>query len=339
LVEYLGDVISGDENDRRYPKDALGVYCLKLSASVFIDSALSRGVGAAANAPPRGTRPNLKFVSHAASKSARLEVVRHVDPGDELFVSYGDEYWQYAAKAQHHTVDVPDWEWDLSDPFATLPLPGPVLTPSVPDSPVPAAVAPPTVPSVAPVPEALHFLRGKGVHKLYHFTDVSALSSIQEHGLQSWVALDRKGIAGRRGSSALSRELDKKKGLGDFVRLSFTPRHPMMYTATKDGRLAEAVVLEVDLDVVSGPGVLFSDRNAASSDAIVSPSASVVHWDIVLRRDQFAVSRTDRRFFQAEVLVPSAVSRVLVHCPAGQGSCPCSCSWPRCSCACPCCTR
>jgi hypothetical protein len=63
----------------------------------------------------------------------------------------------------------------------------------------------------------------------------------------------------------LSRALDAKKGLGDFVRLCFTKRHPMMFSATKDGRLAEAVVLEVDLDVVSLPGVLFANRNAAAS--------------------------------------------------------------------------
>jgi hypothetical protein len=129
LVDYLGEVISGDENNRRYPKNTVGVYCLRVSASVFIDSALSRGVGAVANAPPSGTRPNARFVTHAASKSARLEVTRQIKAGEEIFVSYGAEYWQYAAKSPHFTVDVPDWEWDLSDPFA--PPPAPVSVPPV----------------------------------------------------------------------------------------------------------------------------------------------------------------------------------------------------------------
>ena len=123
LVEYFGEVISGDENNKRYPKDTVGIYCFKVSASVFIDSALSRGVGAAANAPPNGKPPNARFVSHAASKSARLEVIRPILAGDEIFVSYGDEYWPYVAKTQHFTVDIPDWEWDVSDPFAGPPLP------------------------------------------------------------------------------------------------------------------------------------------------------------------------------------------------------------------------
>jgi hypothetical protein len=181
----------------------------------------------------QAARGLMRFVTHAASKSARLEVTRQIKAGEEIFVSYGTEYWQYAANSSHFTVDVPDWEWDLSDPFA--PPPTPV---SVPPVPVPATAS-----------EAVDFLRGKGVQKLYHFTDVSSLPSIREYGLQSWVALDRQGIVGRRGSSSLSRALDAKKGLGDFVRLCFTKRHPMMFSATKDGRLAEAVVLEVDLDV------------------------------------------------------------------------------------------
>jgi hypothetical protein len=220
---------------------------------------------------------------HATSKTARLEVVRPI---------------KAAAKTQHFTVDVPEWEWDLSDPF--------VLPPAA-----PAVVLP--VLSKSTASDALLTLRGKGIKKLYHFTDVSSLPSIQKHGLLSWVALDRMGIGGRRGSSALSRELDTKKGLGDFVRLCFTQQHPMMYSAKKDGRLAEAVVLEIDLDVVSVPGVLFSDRNAAASDAVISRSPTEIRFDLVRCSSQFAVSLTDRRFYQAEVLVPTSVSPALIN--------------------------
>ena len=115
----------------------LGIYCLQVSSSCFIDSALFRGVGAVANAPPKGVRANVRFVAFAPTKSARIEVVRHINAGDEIFAGYGAEYWRHAG-APHSTVDVPDWEWDLSDPFAA-PLP-----------PVPAPLAPVVVP-VAPV--------------------------------------------------------------------------------------------------------------------------------------------------------------------------------------------
>ena len=59
--------------------------------------------------------------------------------------------------------------------------------------------------------------------------------------------------------------LDERKGLGDFVRLSFTPRHPMMYVALREGRLSDPVILEISLGVVLIPGTLFSDRNAAAN--------------------------------------------------------------------------
>ena len=128
LVDYLGEVVSNTVIEQRYPKKTLGAYSLKLSASLFLDSALSRGVGACANAPGKGMRPNVCFVAHAGSKSARLEVVRPIKPGEEIFVSYGRDYWR-KADAPHFTVDVPDWEWDLSDPFAVPSAPTRFLSP------------------------------------------------------------------------------------------------------------------------------------------------------------------------------------------------------------------
>ena len=84
LVDYLGEIVSKSQIEKRYPKNTLGAYSLKLSSSLFIDSALSRGVGACANAPVKGIRPNVCFVTHAGSKSARLEVVRPINAGDCL---------------------------------------------------------------------------------------------------------------------------------------------------------------------------------------------------------------------------------------------------------------
>ena len=97
LVDYLGEVVSNTVIEQRYPKKTLGAYSLKLSASLFLDSALSRGVGACANAPGK-VRPNVCFVAHAGSKSARLEVVRPIKPGEEIFVSYGRDYWRKATR-------------------------------------------------------------------------------------------------------------------------------------------------------------------------------------------------------------------------------------------------
>jgi len=79
----------------------------------------------------------------------------------------------------------------------------------------------------------------------------------------------------------------------------------MLFVALKETRLIDPVVLEVDLNVVCIPGTRFSDRNAASSRAVVSEDPQIVRFDVIFRPSQFAVPTTDRAFFQAEV--PSAV--------------------------------
>ena len=118
LVDYFGEVLDAATIEERYPINVTGIYALMLSRSFCIDSALVRGVGAAANAPPPKVRPNAKFVVNPRNRSARLEVLRHIKAGDEIFVSYGDEYGE-VANCKHTTSDVPEWEWDLSDPFSS----------------------------------------------------------------------------------------------------------------------------------------------------------------------------------------------------------------------------
>ena len=170
---------------------------------------------------------------------------------------------------------------------------------------------PRSLPQIVSSPETaeanLHFLCRNGVTRLYHFTDRSCLPSIATFGLLSWVGLEKACIFGKKGSSELSRALDESKGLGDFVRLSFSPKHPMMFVALKEGRLVDPVVLEVNLGIVLTSGTLFSDRNAAASTALVTDNPSHIRFDVALCSNHFSVSRANRHFFQAEVLIPSKI--------------------------------
>lgn len=158
-------------------------------------------------------------------------------------------------------------------------------------------------------------LKDNGVRHLYHFTDVSNLDSIREHGLCSWFKVDERKLEARKGSSSLSRTLDQRKGLADYVRLSFVRDHPMMFVALRDGRLSRAVLLRIKLEVVSRPGVLFCPQNAASSGVDSSPDPSVVRFDIIRARGHFGVSREEKKLYQAEVLVPSCVPPHLIEFP------------------------
>ena len=82
-------------------------------SALVIDSALFRGVGASA-------KPNACFVPCSRSGTARIEITRRVR-AEEIFISYGRDYWKKSHSSTHSTVNVPDWEWDLSNPFASVP--------------------------------------------------------------------------------------------------------------------------------------------------------------------------------------------------------------------------
>src|SRR6185312_9457721 len=157
LGEYMGELLPAEEIERRYPRGDVGIYCLGLSKSLFIDSALIRGACASANASRKGLKPNVRFVPNFVGRSARLEVTRPIPKGGEIFVGYGAEYWRGISSMSYSTVDIPDWEWDTSNPFApasstispALSLPFPVITTPASIS-VPVPVTPPVVPSIVP---------------------------------------------------------------------------------------------------------------------------------------------------------------------------------------------
>lgn len=127
---------------------------------------------------------------------------------------------------------------------------------------------------------------------LYHFTDESNVASIQKFGLLSWPELRKRRIPHRPNSNDLSRNLDKRKGLQDYVRLALSPDHPMAFKALSEKRISKVVWLEITDEVVDLPGVLFSDTNAAANHACVN------------NRRRTAFRSSDR---QAEVLVPRRV--------------------------------
>lgn len=151
-------------------------------------------------------------------------------------------------------------------------------------------------------------LKSKGITKLYHFTDISNIQSIIDNGgLYSWKACNRNGITIQSpGGSNISRSLDDHRGLGNYVRLSFTENHPMMYVAQNDGRISYPVILEIDLAVVDWPTTKFSDRNATKNGAIVTggySGANNIHFQTVKQWNHFNLSVAEKEFYQAEVLV------------------------------------
>ena len=162
------------------------------------------------------------------------------------------------------------------------------------------------------MPDAYDLLKQNGIRILYHFTDRANIKSIIENnGLYSWKACEQKGITiSKPGGSDTSRSLDSYRGLENYVRLSFTRDHPMMYVAKKEGRISDPVILEIDLSVVNRYGTLYADRNATKNGVIIKEGyegAKNIHFQTVKRTDYFNIDPAEKEFYQAEVLVKGMV--------------------------------
>ena len=113
--------------------------------------------------------------------------------------------------------------------------------------------------------EILDYLKMKGVRCFYHFTDKQNYNSIRKYGgLLSWhYCKEHDIIIPNAGGDSLSRGLDIRQGLQDYVRLSFCNDHPMAYRKHQEG--SELYLLKVSIDVAAFESARFSDRNAASN--------------------------------------------------------------------------
>ncbi len=149
------------------------------------------------------------------------------------------------------------------------------------------------------------YLEAKGIQQFYHFTDIGNLKSIIKNGgLYSWYGIQKKGISSLLSSNELSRQLDVKHNLQDYVRLSFYSYHPMstrlIYEENKD-----LVWLEIDLDVACWESTLFSNINATDNNVKVDGDFNFLK---TLDLDIFKYEYRDldllgKKEYQAEILV------------------------------------
>jgi hypothetical protein len=152
-------------------------------------------------------------------------------------------------------------------------------------------------------------LKANKIKSLYHFTDKSNIKSIIKNGgLYSWHYSDRNNITiPYPGGGSLSRDLDKRYGLQDYVRISFTKEHPMMYTAKDDGRIKNPIILEIDLKVCYFLNTKYANMNATKTGHNCGDSLDdlqAIKFDIVKLPTHFDILNAENvKYFQAEVLV------------------------------------
>ena len=137
---------------------------------------------------------------------------------------------------------------------------------------------------------------------LYHFTHKENLEQIKEMGgLYSWVQLEKMWKPCQHpGGDFLSRKLDIKYNVADYVHLSFSYKHPMSYRNDHD-----IVILRIHPIVCLLPDTLFCNMNATDKKhSIGSTYKDLVNINLWTTKMGYLASGT--RLFkekQAEVLV------------------------------------
>ena len=154
----------------------------------------------------------------------------------------------------------------------------------------------------------------QGIKKLYHFTDRDNLESIIKNGgLYSWMDCEHKGIKiAKPGGGSTSRQLDSGRNLENYVRVSFTTQHPMMYVAMKDGRISNPVILEIDPETIYWKDTCYSNMNATIHRIKPNigeslPDFKQIHFQSVKVHKHFDLPEEEQPYFQAEVLVKNFI--------------------------------
>lgn len=157
-------------------------------------------------------------------------------------------------------------------------------------------------------------LLGHGITCFYHFTDERNLENIRKYGgLISWYSCAKHEIGViSAGGDSLSRNLDVRYNLQDYVRLSFCRDHPMAYKHKLAGK--NLVLLQIKIDVALWEETLFSNMNATDNEHSHGGSLND------LKRIDFAavkknyVRRDDEdfKYHQAEILVKTAIPKEFI---------------------------
>lgn len=156
--------------------------------------------------------------------------------------------------------------------------------------------------------EILQYYEQNGITEFYHYTDSRNINSIiQNNGLFSLNEMNRKNIEYKQGSETWE--------MPDYVRMSYTKNHPLMYVSEKAGRIQIARILNVNKTIATLRKTRFSNVNAARTSTF--PTVKIgddlnfirnnVKLNIVKQRNHFNLTPEEKPYYQAEILVKEHV--------------------------------
>lgn len=163
------------------------------------------------------------------------------------------------------------------------------------------------------------YLIDHNIRYFYHFTDASKIDSIRKNGglLSSKKCLDEGISIPVRTDMAESRDIDAKKDLENYARLSFCKRLPKLYQRLACDPDADFVLLYVDIEVALFEETMFTDKEATLKSFNCGKELEdlkKVNMDAVQK--EICPTRFDIDYwdYQAEVLVKGYIpSRFIVN--------------------------
>jgi hypothetical protein len=154
----------------------------------------------------------------------------------------------------------------------------------------------------------INVLLDNNVLKLFHFTDRSNLAMIKKMGgLYSWDYLERNNISiPKAGGGQLSRMLDARHNLQNFVRTSICQNHPMRHIAFNEGRINDPILLEIDPLIVTLKDSIFSNMNATKNGhkrGAYLEDLKRIKFNLCKQPNYFNLEEHEKPYYQAEVMV------------------------------------
>ncbi|MGV3615757.1 MAG: DarT ssDNA thymidine ADP-ribosyltransferase family protein [Fimbriimonas sp.] len=153
------------------------------------------------------------------------------------------------------------------------------------------------------------------VPAFYHFTDIRHVPLIRKHGgLFSMAELRKRHIeVPYPGGNEWSQDADKTSGMDEYVHLCFRPNHPMEYMAREEGRIDRSIFLEIDPQILTIGGIMFSPGVSNKSGMTIhslEKARELIDFEVLYTRTDWHDSEIQLRLRaaeKAELLVPHHV--------------------------------
>ncbi len=153
--------------------------------------------------------------------------------------------------------------------------------------------------------EIKNYLEEKGIKCFYHFTEISRIESIIKYGgiFSYQHCLENNIVIPVTKDMALTRDIDARKGLADYARLSFCKRLPKINVRKEAHK--DLVLLKISTEVALLENTEFSNMEATRDEMSYGPSFSDLKKVNIAATQKEYCLQGDKDYweYQAEILV------------------------------------